>query len=169
MTVIAFKDGVMAADTQITSFNHKNSAQKIVRLPDGGVAGGCGLWSTAYGVLKWLAEGGDVNDPALLARDRDWAPSVRDACILIARPDGSLWLLEEEFPAYPVMDPSAAVGCGADAVVMAMGRGMSAVDAVLAVTKQDVLCGEPVQSMELHETLEYPGVVTYKPRRGKKV
>lgn len=165
MTVIAFKDGVMAADTQITSHNHKNRAQKIVRLPDGGVAGGCGLWCTAYGVLKWLADGGSLDDPSLLFREKEWAPSVKEAQVLIARPDGTLWLLEDDFPAYPLMDGFAAVGCGADAAVMAMRSGASAVEAVNAVTEQDALCSAPVQSMELQDTYEYPGAVTHKPAR----
>lgn len=39
MTVIACKDGVMAADTMLSAGNAQARAQKLVRLPDGGVAG----------------------------------------------------------------------------------------------------------------------------------
>lgn len=149
----------MAADTQLTAFNAKSRAQKLFRLPDGGVAGGCGLWSVAHGVLKFLAEGGTEDDDKL--------PEVKDAQILIARPDGSLWVIEDRFPAYPVLDSVAAIGCGVDAANMAMNLGLSAVEAVAKVTKQDALCGGPIQSMEVEETHEYSGVTTHgrKPKK----
>jgi hypothetical protein len=49
--------------------------------------------------------------------------------------------------------------------MMAMTLGLSAVEAVGKVTKQDVLCGDPVQSMEVQETHEYPGAVTHGRKR----
>ena len=153
----------MAADTMLSSHNAQNRAQKLVRLPDGGVAGGCGLWTRAYSGLRYLAEGGDPDERETAAPGGP--PSIRDAAILIAKPDGSLWMLEDEFPAYPIRDTVAAIGCGCDSALMAMSLGLSAVDAVAKVTKQDVLCGEPVQSMEVQETHEYPEAVTHKRSR----
>jgi hypothetical protein len=164
MTIIAFKEGVMAADTMLSAFNSQTRAQKIVRLPDGGVAGGCGLWSRAYSGLRYLEEGGDADDrPA--PEGMPGPPNIREAAILIAKPDGTLWMLEDEFPAFPVRDRVAAIGCGSDAAIMAMTLGLSAVEAVAKVTKQDVLCGDPVQSMEVQETHEYPGAVTHGRKR----
>ena len=161
MTVIAFKDGVMAADTQLTQFNSRVRAQKIVRLPDGGVAGGCGSWAAAYAGLKWLADGGsDTGDEG-----KKLLPDIDEATILIARPDGSLWLLESRFPAFPITDKFAAVGCGNDAAMMALNSGRSAVEAVHAVIQQDVLCGDPVQSMEVEATHEYSGPKTHRKRK----
>lgn len=165
MTIIAFKDGVMAADTMLSSHNSQNRAQKIVRLPDGGVAGGCGLWNRAHSGLRFLAEGGSPDDRHVSADVIGGPPCIQDAAILIAKPDGSLWLLEDEFPAFPLRDSIAAVGCGTEAAMMAMTLGLSAVEAVAKVTKQDVLCGEPVQSMEVQETHEYPEAITHKPSR----
>jgi hypothetical protein len=160
VTIIAFKDGVMAADTMLTSFNSQNRAQKIVRLTDGGVAGGCGLWSRAYSGLRYLAEGGSPDDrPA--PEGMQGPPDIREAAILVAKADGSLWLLEDEFPAFPLRDKMAAIGCGAESAMMAMSLDLTAVEAVAKVTKQDVLCGDPVQSMEVQETHEYPGAVTH--------
>jgi hypothetical protein len=165
VTIIAFKDGVMAADTMLSSFNSQNRAQKIVRLPDGGVAGGCGLWVRAHSGLRYLAEGGDPDMREVSADVIGGPPNIREACILIAKPDGSLWMLEDEFPAFPLRDTIAAVGCGAESALMAMNLGLSAVEAVAKVTKQDVLCGDPVQSMEVEETHEYTGPVTHAPKR----
>ena len=172
MTIIAFKDGVMAADTMLSSHNSQNRAQKIVRLPDGGVAGGCGQWNRAYAGLKYLADGGDM-DARGNTRAPEGPPNIEGATLLVAKADGSLWLIEDEFPAFPLRDSTASVGCGSDAALMAMTLGLSAVEAATRVTKQDVLCGEPVQSMEVVPTAEYPAVVTHKrlpakPKRKRK-
>jgi hypothetical protein len=166
MTVIAFKAGVMAADTMLSSFNSQTRAQKIVRLPDGGVAGGCGQWNRAYSGLKYLMDGGSLDDRAN-PRTPEGPPNIEGASILVAKADGSLWLLEDEFPAFPIRDEVTAIGCGSDAAMMAMTLGLSAIDAVAKVTKQDVLCGDPVQSMEVQETHEYPGAVTHGRKRSK--
>ena len=157
MTVVAYKDGIMAADTMLSAHNSQARAVKLVRLPDGGVAGGCGHWTRAYAGLKFLAEGGDPE-----AKD---GPKMADAAILIAKPDGSLWMLEDEFPAYPLLDKAMAIGCGSDAALMAMNLGLSPVEAVAKVTRQDVFCGDPVQSMDVEQAAEFSGVVTHKRKR----
>lgn len=159
MTVIAYSKGVMAADTQLSAFNQATRAQKLVRLPNGGVAGGCGLWSAAWAGLAYLAAGGQMD-----GEGERKAPDVADATLLIAQPDGSLWLVENRFPAFPLLDSVAAVGCGSDAALMALGLGLSAVEAVARVTHQDLLCGDPVQSMAVEPTHEYSGVTTYVPK-----
>lgn len=65
----------MAADTQLTG-DYKLRVQKIVRLPDGGVAGGAGVWHRAYAGMQWLA-GGEQGEP----------PKIKGATLLILRPD----------------------------------------------------------------------------------
>ena len=157
VTIIAYKAGVMAADTQLSGGNSKCQAQKLVRLPDGGVAGGCGVWGNAYAGLKFLADGGKEDD--------DVKPEIDGSTILIAKPDGSLWLLEGRFPAYPILDKTMAIGCGADAAIMAMALGKSALESVGLVTHQDIMCGEPVQTMEVMETFEYPDAMTHKAKK----
>jgi hypothetical protein len=166
LTVLAYKAGILAADTQLTGGSAINRAQKIVRLPDGGVAGGCGLWSRAYAGLKWLEEG-RRGDP----------PDMTGATLLIVKPDGTIWLAEDEFPEYPLIAEYASVGCGSDAATMAMRLGLGAVEAVQHTIGQDAFCGELVQSIEVILQQELPDVKTHtkrvtkapakKARRGK--
>ena len=150
----------MAADTMLSAGNSQARASKLVRLPDGGVAGGCGHWTRAYAGLQYLAAGGDPEDA-----NADKLPKIGDAVILIARPDGTLLVLEDEFPAYPVLDKVMAIGCGADAALMAMNLGLDAVEAVAKVTRQDLLCGDPVQSMDVEQPAGFSGVKTHKRKR----
>ena len=159
MTVIAFKDGVMAADTRLSDYNEAARATKLVRLPDGGVAGACGKWADAYAALRWLEAGGQYED-----EHDDKLPTISGASLLLAKPDGSLWLIEGRFPAYPLLDKVCAVGCGAEAAKMAMTLGLSAPEAVSRVTRQDLLCGDPVQSMAVEPTHEYSALKTH-PKR----
>lgn len=161
MTVIAFKNGVMAADTMLSSHNSQARAQKIIRLPDGGVAGACGQWNRAYSGLKYLADGGSLEDRPT-PRTLEGPPNIDGASLLVAKPDGSLWLIEDEFPAFPIRDKVASIGCGSDAALMAMTLGLSAVEAVAKVTRQDVLCGDPVQSMEVEQPVEFSALVTHR-------
>jgi hypothetical protein len=161
VTVVAYRDGVMAADTRLSAHNEACKATKLVRLPDGGVAGACGSWSAAYAALKWLFEGGSADG----SEDRKLLPDIDGAVVLIARPDGSLWLLEHRFPAYPLLDRMTTIGCGAEAAKMAMALGKSAPEAVSWVVRQDLLCGDPVQSMEVEPTHEYGPLKTHRGRK----
>jgi hypothetical protein len=116
----------------------------------------------AYSCLKWLADGGDPFSGSVLSRVKDHLPSVSDALILIAKPDGTLWTLEDDFPATPIFDQVAAVGCGAEAAKMAMSLGKSALEAVGLVIGQDLYCAGPLQSLELYQAPEYPGIKTHR-------
>ncbi len=144
MTTIAAKAGQIASDTQATG-DYMLRVQKIVNLPDGGVAGGCGHWSRAWAGLQWLV-GGEEGPP----------PKIKGAALLIVRPDGSLWLAEDEFPAYPLLDKFAAIGAGAQAAMAAMDGGADAVKAVQVACKLDAYTSAPVQ------------VLSISPKKGRK-
>jgi hypothetical protein len=121
------------------------------------VAGGCGDWSAAWAGLRFLATDGN--------EDSDKLPDIRDASILIARPNGAggvqLWMLEGRFPAYPLLDSEAAIGCGAEPYLALVRAGVDPLEAMLRVTKQDAFCGDPVQAMAVEPTHEYGALQTF--------
>lgn len=137
MTTIAAKDGCMAADTQLTG-DYRLRAQKIVQLADGTLVGGAGCWHRCWAAMLWML-GGEQGEP----------PKIKDAVLLIMRPDGSLWIAEDEFPAFPLLDREAAIGSGAAAAMMAMRSGVSAGDAVKATCRIDCGSSDPVQMLRL--------------------
>lgn len=63
MTAIAVKAGLVVVDSQATLGNYAMRVQKLVRLPDGGVAAGAGMWPQAYAALMWLAQGEQGSPP----------------------------------------------------------------------------------------------------------
>lgn len=137
MTTIAVKDGVMAADTQLSSSTIYR-AQKIYPLPGGGCVGGCGEWAKTYSAIAWLL-GGRQGD----------APEFEDSELVLMKPDGSVWLACGRFPEFPLLDDMAAIGCGAAAAMALMTYGLGAKEAVLATCRTDPGSSEPVQVFKL--------------------
>lgn len=160
MTTIAISEGVVAVDSQLTGGNHAVRAQKLMRLPDGGVAVGAGLWRAAYAGMRWLAEG-----------ERGEPPMIDGATVIIVRPDKSIWIAEEGFPAYPILDTDYAAGCGADLARLLMAQGKSPVQAVAEACELDAMSSAPILSMAVMSPQDIgPQVhlVEAAPRRARK-
>ena len=159
MTTIAISEGVVAVDSQLTGGNYAVRGQKIVRLPDGGVAVGAGLYRNAYAGMRWLAEG-----------ERGDAPDIEGATVVIVRPDGSIWIADEAFPAYPILDRTYATGCGADLARLLMAQGKDPVQAVAEACEHDAMSSAPILCMRVRkaqdEGLEIYSTTT-RPRRNK--
>jgi hypothetical protein len=136
ITTIAINEGTVAADSQLTGGNHAVRCQKVFRLPDGGVAAGAGLWPAAYAGISWLVNG-----------ERGEPPSIEDADIYIVRPDGSIWIANGQWPAYPILDRSYAAGCGADLARMLLSQGLDPVSAVAQACELDAMSSGPILSM----------------------
>lgn len=137
MTTIAIKDGLVAVDTQATGGGQVIRVPKMVRLPDGGVAAGCGVFRKVWAGLRWLSEG-----------QQGEAPDIDDAEIVIVAPDGSIHIAEGMFPPYPIMDTSYATGCGADIARVAMAEGDTPVQAVAKSCAHDHMTSAPIMSMQ---------------------
>jgi hypothetical protein len=157
MTTIAIKDGVVAADSQTTAHNYIFRAVKMVRLPDGGVAVKCGDASAGYAGLKWLAEG-ERGDP----------PDITGATVVIYRPDYSIWVADDRWPAFPILDTEYGGGCGLDLVRLLLSQGRSAVEAVAEACEHDAMSSAPVLYMEVLPQREDPGVQMYVPAKPKR-
>jgi hypothetical protein len=138
-TIVADATGI-AADTQCTG-DCMYRVQKILRLPDGGVVGYCGDTARGYAAAKWMADG-EQGDP----------PKAKGAYLLILRPDRSLWVVEGEFPAFPLLDKSAAIGSGAQAAMCALNAGKSPAEAVKEAVRLDAYTSDPVQFLALEPT-----------------
>lgn len=156
MTTAAIADGVVAVDTQLSGSNYTVRTAKLIRLPDGGVAVAAGLFRAGYAGLKWLAEG-ERGDP----------PDIEDASIAIVRPDGSIWLADGGWPAFPLMERTYALGCGADLARMAMAQGRSPVEAVADACELDAVSSAPILSMKV-EPVQFSPATVHEVKRAKR-
>ena len=155
MTTAAIADGVVAADTQLTGGNYAVRVAKMVRLPDGGIAVGCGLWTSAWAGLQWLASG-----------EKGDAPDLDGATIAIVRPCGTIYVAEATFPAYPLMERSFAIGCGQDLARKALADGKDPIQAVAEACELDAQSSAPIMSMTV-VSVEFPPPTFHEVKRGR--
>lgn len=129
MTVIAYRDGVMAADTGGWRGNAVMPwFRKIARGPDGTLYGGAGSAARLCEFISW------VDDFCLgeMPLPRAEGDGRSDMSILIARPDGSLEILSHEGREVLVDAPYAAIGSSAEVCLGAMYAGADPETAVAA-------------------------------------
>ena len=132
MTTIAYKDGVMAADSGSWIGDLvANGVVKVARGADGSLYGVTGYAGPCSGFIRWVngGEKGAMPEP----QETDIKDNASTFIVLIARPDGEVQILS----AYGVEDcgklPFMAVGAGCVGAMCAMAVGASPQRAVQTV------------------------------------
>lgn len=138
MTVIAYRDGVMASDSGVFSQGTIMPwGRKVCRGPDGVLYGGVGDVALCSEFLRRVAAGEDF----LLPQDKG---DGADFSVLIVRGDEVSWLLPGgEVRLFDA--PYAAIGAAMDVAIGAMWAGASAEDAVRACLLHSQSAGGVVQ------------------------
>lgn len=139
MTTLAYKDGVLAADTKITGGSMTFYGPKMVRLPDGGMAACAGEAPAMTAFLEWVGKG-----------QKGKRPAVSDIDAIIIKADGSCWSVTNKWPPVRITDALAA-GSGAQAALAGMYLGLTAKEAVELACKIDPDSGGEVQTMEVEK------------------
>lgn len=145
MTIIAVKEGVMAADSVVRAGDLLASVAfpKIVRLPDGRIIGTAGVVVDCYAVQQWFLNGEPETRPALYGTRAE----NNEVDILMLRPDGTCWrngVGVDGF--YPQPNPTTIGGYHASLVAeAAMACDRSAQQAVQLVCDMLAGFGGPVQ------------------------
>lgn len=140
MTAIAYRDGVMAADSlDQTTMGVKNGyVRKIAKRDDGALIGCAGAAGDCERLIDAFLENRiDDEEPT---RDKD-----NGYAALIIEPDGSIWRLTEI--ARKFRQPSAPFhteGCAYAILVGAMAAGSTAEEAVRIAIEWDTRCGGDV-------------------------
>lgn len=171
MTVIAYRDGLMACDSCWSHGDMQTvSAPKIVRLKSGALLGQAGD-NDARAVVALLD---NVKDPRKLPTREELAGTKCDFEGLLALPRGGVWVIssgpvdeagwaarnqyDEEISENGVwpaatMGGYAAVGSGAEAALSAMDahHSVTAQRACLVACRRNLNCRGPVYVVRLHE------------------
>jgi hypothetical protein len=152
MTVIAYKDGVMAGDSRSTIETESggirmSKCEKMYRkiLPSGDevIIGVAGEGFPALVFVDWIGSGKEPPE-LLIHGDADFSAIVLTKEGLF---EYDKWCRHEK-----VIDSIYAIGCGAKGALTAMHCGASAARAVEATCLVDPLCGPPVVTMRLKPT-----------------
>jgi hypothetical protein len=122
MTVVVYRDGVMAADTAdwIGNIAYTFDIEKVVRLPDGSLMGASGDSGDIQAFHKWATNG--------FPEQQGKAEDVFSA--MIVRPDGTIWSYDKTWRPERVFGDW--YGCGAH-VEFINGLMVAGIDAIGAV------------------------------------
>lgn len=141
MTTIAFRDGVLAADTLVSwSGGRAGSLRKIVQGPEGALAGACGTASFTWAFLRWFEEGESGAPPDRNKDDGDEG--------MIVRPNG-VCEVYDCCGRHDLIGPYVATGSGWKFALGAMFVGADAEGAVRAAMQHDVATGGDVVTLSL--------------------
>lgn len=141
MTIIVFREGVLAADTQLTGSAGfiTQSMMKIGRGTDGCIGGGAGDGTNVQLFLNWISE----------PREAEWAVEG-SFCGMLVMPNSSVWLYEDTDLIKLRKQPFYAVGAGAPIAMGAMEQGATAREAVKIAMKYSTSCGGQITTLDLH-------------------
>ncbi len=143
MSVVVYKDGVLAADTRAYGGNYQptpGSKAKIHCLENGSRVG---LISNIIGeperFLDWLKSGADPSE---------WKGEKPNVRALMVDADDRIFLADDSaWFSGPIDCSSYAIGSGADFAMGAMAMGASATRAVEVACQLDRHCGLPVMTL----------------------
>ena len=142
MTTVAYRDGVMAADSQADSGGLLRIRQKLHRVGEE-IIGSSGNSMDIMAFVKWWRSGNDLMAlPEFRSYGRDSDPPDFVALVLSA---AGLELWNEYFEPLPILDEFFAIGSGAAAAIAAMHMGADAPKAVEIAALVDVATGGEVQ------------------------
>lgn len=147
MTTIAYKDGVMAADSGSWFSNVVyRGAIKIAKGPDGSLHGVCGNAAEAGNYLKWVNDGmvGDPPKPEPTNREEGHSAFLA----LVAPPSGDVLLVLSAFGwENHNCVPYLAIGSGSEMAIGAMAAGADAAQAVAIVAEHSDYAALPVRTI----------------------
>jgi ATP-dependent HslUV protease subunit HslV len=145
VTTIAYCDGVLAADTQMTcSDGSRWRVTKLERLPDGSIVGFSGDSKLIPRLVRWISRG-------MTARNR---PRFKDddvAEVLLVKPDGTVWLVDTSLVPERITSAQAAIGSGGPYAMGAMACGRDAEAAVNIACLFDSSSSPPVETMSIEK------------------
>lgn len=143
MTVIVYRDGVLAADRCHSVVGTKQEGRKLFQAKEGAVAI-AGAFMHSLRMMHWFTDG------AVVADFPDDILHKEEACRLIYLSKAGLLAMYENNPYPNVMDSEyGAWGCGREVALGALFHGATAVEAVLAANHHAEGCGFGVDTYEV--------------------
>lgn len=145
MTVIAYRDGVMAGDSLLAGDNTVCAYVDKIRDINGYFVGICGHWGVASELFKWFEEecvDGPKRPPETVLVDDDKYPTMM---LIVRKTDGFVWRVDGIGYPQEVAAPFFALGTGDDVAIGAMAMGADAETAVKVACEYDIHSGGKIK------------------------
>ncbi len=143
MTVIVYRDGILAADSLVCSSNTRIGSDKKIYKIKHYLIGAAGDTSVIEDILHWIKNG----------KDRDKKPTFNSSSsfegIIINTKTAEVTYIELSCSEFPVKAPYYAIGIGADFALGAMYKGADAEEAVEAAISLSTACGGAIQVLRV--------------------
>lgn len=144
MTVIAYRDGILATDSRATNDEGLmiGAIAKIWRRADGSLCAASGGAGDCQSFAGWFLAG----DEAVPWEAKDHSKGFAG---LVITPGGRVMIWNFDGRSYQIEAPFYARGYGAEIAIGAMAMGARADQAVEIACRWSVWCGGPVQVLQL--------------------
>lgn len=144
MTTIAYRDGVLAADSQLTRAGViQGHVKKILKTPQGYLVGACGTYIRCLQFLNWALLD-DWDNPVQIENERDTTFSG-----IVVNPKGWIHDYDDTGVMYRVRAPWYSMGSGWLVAAGRMDGGGTAEEAVRSAIKWDINSGGKVCKVQL--------------------
>lgn len=148
MTTIAYRDGVMAADSQTTMQGGRRANVLKVFKINGFLVGVAGSACMAMNLLDDFTVYAKGKIPPRImelkpASNNEWA------FMLVVTPKGHAYKYENGGRPWRLYGKYHSIGCGSDYAMAAMEMGADAIKAVMVAAKFDINTGLPVKTKKL--------------------
>lgn len=155
MAIIAYKDGIMASDSNGSSFNNLfeditgiqmpvGEFRKIIKTSNGSLIGCVGNEKNCKEYLEW--EGLDSNSI--------WSNGDRHFKSIIVHPDSKYYVISNSgVKTYQELDDFIAIGSGADLAIGAMYKNATAMEAAKIAIKYNDDCNGLINTVQNDEII----------------
>lgn len=134
MTIIAYKDGLLAADTLAVGLGKEYDCRKVFYKAGVGAVAVCGEGLFARAAANWIFNG--CTDPKPVSNDDNYWTAI------FLRRDGELFSVSCETPVVKLdRNKFYAEGSGAENAFTAMHLGQEAIGAVEVAKELNIYCG----------------------------
>jgi len=147
MTIIAYRDGILAADSgEFDEYVCVGSVCKIISSPDGAYGAASGSSATVHRFHEWMMS--SRLSPLSLNGERG------SFSALIVMPDMSVWRMSYDGYIFPGgVQPFYAEGCARDIAIGAMAFGATALEAAKIAVSLVPYCRAPLMTMAPGQTV----------------
>jgi hypothetical protein len=143
MTVIVYRDGVVAADSMEAGGDlRRGSVQKIIQW-EGRIAGAAGEGGDCEAFLEWVRY--PVKGPPEIEPSGEGAQFEG----FVIRQKDNIWVVDRRCIPWQIFAPFLAIGNGAAIAIGAMEMGATAEEAVAAAIKWSPACGGDIHTIRL--------------------
>ncbi len=142
MTTVAYKNGVLAFDSKVSSSGVHVGWMVKGRKTSKYLIAGCGACEDLQAFIDWMVSGGAQEDKKKYGLDREV-----DLAAIVINKKGKVLHYESRLYPYEINSELHAVGSGADIAIGAMAFGATSSQAVKIASKFDVATGGTIKDL----------------------